>query len=58
MPELVALASDLLRDGADTEEAVRLMAGELGLRKLREAARSRLESAVAIASPRSASPLG
>ena len=47
--EFASLAARYLDDGADTEEAVRRLAAFIGLGRLREATRQRLEAAVELA---------
>lgn len=47
--ELASLATRYLDEGADTEEAVRRLAAFVGLGRLREATRQRLEAAVELA---------
>lgn len=50
LPELVALAQDVLSSGLTAEAAVLAMARELGLQRLRAASRGRFEEALARAS--------
>jgi hypothetical protein len=47
LPELVALAQDVLSSGLKAEAAVLAMARELGLQRLRATSRSRFEAAMA-----------
>jgi hypothetical protein len=46
MPELVALARELLSAGLTGEDAISTMARAAGLKKLREASRERLQTAL------------
>lgn len=46
MPELVALAYEVLAQGAADEDAIVAMARELGLQRLRAASRGRFEYAM------------